>query len=121
MCGSPTTTAVTDFLTGLFEVFELVEEITTDNGVQFTSTEFADFLQAHGIRHTWSALFSPEANAEVERVNWVIRDGLKAAIAAGQPFRTGLRQLLAAYRWTPHATTGVSQASLLLAFLVQAG
>ena len=60
-----------------------MEEITTDNGVQFTSTEFADFLQAHGIRHTRSALYNPEANAEVERFNRVITDGLKAAIAAG--------------------------------------
>ena len=78
-----------------------MEEITTDNGVQFTLTRFADFLQAHGIRHTRSALYSPEANAEVERFNRVIKDGLKGAIAAGQPFRTDLRQLLAAYRWTP--------------------
>jgi hypothetical protein len=78
MCDSPTTAAVTDFLTGLFERFGLVEEITTDNGVQFTSTEFADFLQAHGIRHTRSALYSSEANAEVERFNRVIKDGLKA-------------------------------------------
>jgi transposase InsO family protein len=116
MCGSPTTAAVTDFLTGLFERFGLVEEITTDNGVQFTSTEFAGFLQAHGIRHTKSALYSPEANAEVERFNRVIKDGLKAAIAASQTFRAGLRQLLAAYRSTPHATTGVSPASVLLAF-----
>jgi transposase InsO family protein len=72
MCGSPTTAAVTDFLTGLFERFGLVEEITTDNGVQLTSTEFNDFLQAHGVRHTRSALYSPEANAEVERFNRVI-------------------------------------------------
>jgi hypothetical protein len=119
MCGSPTTAAVTDFLTGLFERFGLVEEITTDNGVQFTSTEFADFVQSHGIRHTRSALYNPEANAEVERFNRVIKDGLKAAIAAGHTFQAGLRQLLAAYRSTPHATTGVSPASVLFAFPVR--
>jgi Integrase core domain len=60
MCGSPTTAAVTGFLTGLFQRFRVVEEITTDNGVQFTSTEF---LQAHGIRHTLLALYNPETNA----------------------------------------------------------
>jgi hypothetical protein len=107
MCGSPTTAAVTDFFTGLFERFGLVEEITTDNGVQFTSTEFAHFLQAHGIRHTQSAMYNPEANAEVKRFNRVITDGLKAAIAAGHTFQASLRQLLAANCSTPHATTRV--------------
>jgi transposase InsO family protein len=75
MCGTPTAAAVTDFLTGLLERFGLME-ITTDNGVQFTSTKFADFFQAHGIRHTRSALYNPEANAEVDRLNRVIKDGL---------------------------------------------
>lgn len=107
-----------EFLTSIFDRFGLVEEIVTDNGVQFVSKEFEDFLAAHSIKHSKSALYSPQANAAVERLNRVIKEGVKAALAEGKPFMTGLRQVLAAYRMTKHATTGVSPASLMLAFAV---
>jgi transposase InsO family protein len=116
MCGSPTSAAIITFLTGLFHRFGLIEEIVTDNGVQFTSTEFADFLKLHGIRHCRTALYSPQANAEAERFNRVLKEGIRAAMTEGKSFSTGVRQTLAAYRMTVHATTGVSPASLMLAF-----
>jgi transposase InsO family protein len=116
MCGSPTSAAVNTFLTGLFDRFGLVEEIVTYNGVQFTSTEFADFLKLHGIRHCRTALYSPQANAEAERINRVLKEGIRAAMTEGKSFSTSVRQTLAAYRMTVHATTGVSPASLMLAF-----
>jgi transposase InsO family protein len=118
-CGSPTSSAVIEFLTSLFDRFGLVEEITTDNGVQFVSSEFEDFLAAHSIKHSRSALYSPQTNAAVERLNRVIKEGVKVALAEGKSFMTGLRQVMAAYRTTPHATTGVTPASLMLAFPVR--
>jgi hypothetical protein len=47
------------------------------------------------------------------------QNGLKAAMDIAQSFSTGLRQTLAAYRSTLHATTGVSPASLMLSFPMQ--
>ena len=119
LCGSPTSAAAIAFLTGLFDRFGLVEELVTDNGVQFTSSEFAEFLQSLGIRHCRTALYSPQADAEAERLNRVLKDGIKAALAEGKSFQTGVRQTLAVYRTTAHATTGVSPASLMLAFPVR--
>lgn len=119
MCSSATSATVIQFLTGLFDRFGLVEEIVTDNGVQFTSSEFSDFLQSLGIRHCRTALYNPQANAEAERLNRVLKDGIKAALAEGKSFRDGVRQTLAAYRTTAHSTTGVSPASLMLAFPVR--
>jgi transposase InsO family protein len=58
-----------EFLTGLFDRFGLEDEVVTDNGVQFTSSEFAEFLQSLSIRHCRTALYSPQANAEAERMN----------------------------------------------------
>lgn len=116
MCAAPTTAAVTAFLTGLFDRFGLVEEVVTDNGVQFTSAEFADFLKLHGIRHSRTALYAPQSNAEAERFNRVLKEGIRAAMVEGKSFSTGIRQTLAAYRHSTHATTGVSPASLMLAF-----
>jgi len=72
-----------------------------------------------GIRHYLSALYSPQANPEAERLNRVLKEGMKAALAEGKSFQTGVRQTLAAYRTTTHATTGYSPASLMLAFPVR--
>lgn len=119
LCGSPTSAAAITFLTGLFDRFGLVEELVTDNGVQFTSSEFSEFLQSLGIRHSRTALYSPEAGAEAERLNRVLKEGIKAALAEGKSFQTGVRQTLAVYRTTAHAMTGVSPASLMLAFPVR--
>jgi transposase InsO family protein len=61
-------------------------------------------------------LYNPQANAEAERFNRVLKDGIKAAMAEGKSFSKGIRQTAAVYRMTAHATTGVSPSSLMLAF-----
>ena len=119
LCGSPTPSAAITFLTGLFDRFGLVEELVTDNGVQFASSEFSDSLQSLGIRHCRTALYSPQTDAEAERLNRVLKEGIKGALVEGKSFQTGVRQTLAVYRTTAHATTGVSPASLMLAFLIR--
>jgi hypothetical protein len=119
MCGSPTMAAVITCLSGLFDRFGLVEEIVTDNGVQFTSAEFADFVNRHGIVHNRTTLYNSEANAEVERFNRSLKEGIRAALLEGKSFSTGNRQTLAAYRMVPHTSTGVVPSSLMLAFKVR--
>ena len=52
-------------------------------------------------------------------MNRVLKDGIKAALAEGKSFKEGVRQTLAAYRTMAHNTTGVSPASLMLAFPVR--
>lgn len=118
-CSTVTTSSIVNFLSTLFERYGLIQEVVTDNGVQFTSHEFASFLSIHGIRHSRAAFYAPQANAAVERVNRVIKEGLKAGLADGKTFMAALRQVVAGYRTTPHATTGVSPASLMLAFPVR--
>jgi hypothetical protein len=103
----------------VFERFGLVDEMVSDSGVQFTSAEFTSSLTKHGISHSRTALYSPQANAAVERANRVIKEGLKAGLSEGKKFKTALRQVVAAYRMTAHARTEVSPASLMLAFSVQ--
>lgn len=115
-CGTVTSATLIQFLTAIFDRFGLVDEVVTDNGPQMTSLEFRQFLERHGVRHSTSALYAPQSNAEIERFNRVIKEGISTAMADGQSFLTGLRQTLAAYRSTKHAVTGVSPASLMLAF-----
>jgi hypothetical protein len=58
-------------------------------------------------------------NEEAERMNRVHKEGIKAALTEGKPFRDGVRQTLAAYRMTAHSTTAVSPASLMLTLSVR--
>lgn len=46
-----TTDTVTDFLAKTFSQFGNLVEIVTDNGVQFTSLTFAEFLTSRNIKH----------------------------------------------------------------------
>jgi len=78
----------------------------TDYGMQFTSSEFAEFLQSLGICHCQTSLYNPQIDAEAKRLNRVLKEGIKAALVEGKSFQTCVRQTLAVYRTTKHATTG---------------
>ena len=44
--------------------------LRTDNGPQFMSAEFQQFLREHGVEHRTIPPYWPQANGEVERQNW---------------------------------------------------
>jgi transposase InsO family protein len=117
--GTVTTSTVIKFLSTLFEHYGLIEECITDNGVQFTSAEFRDFLSSLNIRHCLCANYAPQSNSAVERFNRVFKEGISAAMADGKFFSTGLRQTVASYRMIMHSTTGESPAALVFAFHVR--
>ena len=54
-----TSSAVITFLITLFDRFGLVEEVVTNNGLQFISSEFTSFLTSLGIQHSRSEVYSP--------------------------------------------------------------
>ena len=65
-----TTTTATDTIQALRTVFARYgcpEEIVSDNGPQFTSTDFGSFLEANGIRHRHTAPYHPATNGLAER------------------------------------------------------
>ena len=109
-----TTSAIRDFLADCFTRWGLPEQIITDNGRQFISSEFEAFLLQHGIRHCKTSFYHPQANGAVERFNRVVKDCLKTSRADDTPPKEALRAMLASYRATAHATTGVSPAELML-------
>ncbi|KAK9411126.1 putative protein K02A2.6-like [Crotalus adamanteus] len=55
----------------------LKDVIVSDNGPQFTSSEFQAFLQANLIRHATSAPFHPSTNGMAERMVRITKDALK--------------------------------------------
>lgn len=52
----------------IFNVFGVPEKIKSDNGSQFVSKEFGEFLNEYGIKPERTAFYSPQSNAS-ERVN----------------------------------------------------
>ena len=107
------TAAIIHFLTAIFSREGHVHQIVSDNGPQFTSAEFKDFLKQREITHIRASVYYPRANGEVERWNRVLKDCLQTASIQGTPWKSFIRSFLMDYRATPHATTGVSPAYLL--------
>ena len=63
---TPTSVCVTK-MKDVFARFGFPEEIMSDNGLQFASSEFRSFVESNWITHTTSSPFLPNANGEAER------------------------------------------------------
>eukprot|EP00731_Ephydatia_muelleri_P035695 Em0149g1a len=105
-------TTITAFMT-TFSRFGLPEIIVTDNGSQFTSDQFKTFCDENGIRHVRVAPYHLSSNGEAERFVKTFKHAFSAMGNEKDPVRR-LQQFLFSYRNTPHSTTGVSPAELLV-------
>ena len=95
-----------------FAIFGLPEHIVTDNGSQFTSTEFKEFLRCNGIQHTCTAPGHPATNGLAERYVGHFKSKVKL-ISGEDDLHTVLCRFLLTYRTTP-TSTGKSPAEILL-------
>ncbi|KAI7789804.1 hypothetical protein IRJ41_010978 [Triplophysa rosa] len=107
---SVTTQTVLKFLTTIFAREGNPCTITSDNGPQFTSSEFAEFLKEQGIKHIKTSVYHPQANGAIERFNRVLKECLQAAEVARKPWKSTVLTMLKRYRATTHATTGETPA-----------
>ncbi|XP_065198369.1 uncharacterized protein K02A2.6-like [Sycon ciliatum] len=110
---TPTTAGVVKALRSTFSMFGLPEELVSDNGPQFRSSAFADFLAQHAIQHRRTPPLWPQANGAVERLNRTIGKVLQTAKLAGEDINVALDQWLLAYRNTPHPATHEAPATLM--------
>lgn len=118
-----TKTITTDFtvskLREVFTRFGLVDTLVSDNGTQFTSQNFKEFVSKNGIKHVTSPVCHPATNGAAENAVRSFKNGLKSALshAKDQNLSTDLdtiiQRYLFDYRITPHTTTGISPAKLM--------
>ena len=107
------TSAITiDKLRNTFATFGLPEILVTDNGSNFTSTEFEEFLKSNGIRHTRTAPYHPASNGLAERAVQSFNLGMRKLTTGSLEARVA--RFLFTYRITPQTTTGISPSELLL-------
>ena len=97
----------------LFAAYGLPEELDSDNGPQFTSDRFVEFLKLNGIKHSRSAPYHPATNGAAERFVQVLKKSLKNK-PGSLTVEHHLANFLLAYRSRPHTTTGVNPAELFL-------
>ena len=116
-----TTTTTNKTITALSKIFSrnsIPRQIVSDNGPQFVSEEFSQFMSANGIKHNWSSQYHPSSNVAAEQLVQTLKRALRAGhapfwhatVTVSVCFSTPIFQ----YSTTPHATTRVSPCSLLM-------
>lgn len=76
---SVTTATLVTFLTSVFAHEGNPAYIVTDNGSQFCSSTFQDFLKDNGITHIRTSVYHAQANGAVERFNRVLKNFIQTA------------------------------------------
>ena len=74
-----TTQDIIQFLESSFTTFGYCSKLITDNGSQFSSAAFKEYLSRHVINLVHSAVYNPQSNGAIERVNRNLKKLLESA------------------------------------------
>lgn len=116
-CSSVTSHKVIEFLNHAFSLFGHCTILTSDNGPQFISYEFCEFLRQRGIIHRRASLYNPQSNGVCERVNrnlnklLQVKDFINISDLQGM-----LDQYVLNYNSAQHSTTGKAPSELMLSY-----
>lgn len=112
---STTTSSQTiDVLRTVFSRNGLPTTLVSDNGPQFTSKEFEDFVNANGIKHVKTSPYHPSSNGLAERFVQTFKQAMKCSRNDSASIQKKLANFLLAYRNTPHCTTNETPAKLMM-------
>ena len=92
----------------VFTVFGVPKAVITDNGSQFKSTHFNQFLAKYGVSHIYTSIYSPQTNAS-ERLNRSIITAIRSYLDSDQRhWDNNLSHIAAALRCSHHSSIGYS-------------
>ena len=102
-------------LRSIFATFGLPKQLVSDNGPQFVSVEFKNFVDRNGIKHIHSAFYKPASNGAAERMVQIVKSALNKYVVEGRggSLRQRLDGFLLTYRLTPQSTTGQSPTDIV--------
>ena len=112
MMRSTTSATTIAKLREIFATHGLPETIVSDNGPNFTSAEFENFLSKNGVKHTEVWPYHPASNGQAERAVRAFKEGIEKMEEGTTQDK--LSRFLPKYRRTPHTTIGVTPAELLM-------
>lgn len=110
---STTTQKTIHALHMIFARHGLPLSIRSDNGPQFSSDAFAEYMKSIGAKHVQVTPKWAQANGEVERQNASLLKRMKIAQAEGRNWQEEVLKYLLAYRASPHPSTGRSPSEML--------
>ncbi|KAF2899035.1 hypothetical protein ILUMI_07140, partial [Ignelater luminosus] len=108
-----TTSTTINICNKIFSSFGLPQVLVSDNGKQFLSYEFKNFLESNGIVHKVSAPYHPATNGLAEKTVQSFKNALRALRGNNNDRNRDLQTFLFNYRITPHTVTGESPSKLL--------
>lgn len=88
------------------------EQIVSDNGPQFTSHEFDEFIRKNGIKHFKSAPYHPATNGLAERFVQTFKRSLESMRNQEMSLNKKIANFLILYRNAPHSVTNETPAKL---------
>lgn len=88
----------------IFSAYGLPLSITTDNGPQFVSDVFSNFVDENQIQYIPTTPLWPQANGEVERQNRSLMKRIRIA-QSEKKWKAELETYLLMYRSAPHSVT----------------
>ncbi|KAK3098183.1 hypothetical protein FSP39_016945 [Pinctada imbricata] len=109
-----TTARTIEILRTIFSRNGIPEQIVSDNGPQFTSAEFGQFMKNNAIRHYKSAPYHPATNGLAERFVQTFERSIKSMKHDSMSLNKKIANFLLQYRNTPHTTTNESPAKLFV-------
>ena len=109
---SITSEAMIEKLRDLFARYGIPQQLVSENGSQFTSQEFSEFMKGSGIKHTLVAPYHPRSNSQAERFVQTFKQFFK--VEGSDLIKQSLARFLFSYRTMPNSTTGQTPAELFL-------
>src|ERR1041384_4980240 len=107
---SSTALTVVNFIKSIIFRFGVLHNIITDNGTNFTATEFQNFCEQLGNKINYASVAHLQSNGQVEKANGLVCGGLKKRLlaplaqAAGN-WVEGLPAVLWSLRTMPNTAT----------------
>lgn len=101
-----------DALREIFATHGVPDVIVSDNGGQFRSSEYQEFLERNLIRRVPIAPRRPSGNGQAERTVQTVKDSLRRIVHGS--WRKRLARFLLQQHCTPSLVTGFSPAELLM-------
>ena len=111
-----TTSAAISAIQQVITTFQAPKILLMDNGKNFISKEFKNFVRSHGTIIKYTSTYTPQTNGTCERVNQTLKKGLQMAQLENPKllWSTFLPQVTDNYNSTVHDVTGFTPKFLLL-------
>lgn len=120
MNNNTTATNLIDALEKVIDWFGPPETLVSDNGPPFNSYDMKKFYDKYNIKHITTPPYHPASNGLAERFVRSFKESMLKQQQAGQTNKIiALRNVLRDYRWTPHTTTGLLPANMMLQHTVR--